>query len=74
VCFAGVGATGLASWHIAGDRSNASVVGAAAGAPGSQDEVFLAAHEAAQAQRDSQGRLIHANYHSAPRPPLDNGH
>ena len=41
----------------AGDRSNTSVVGAAAGPPGAQDEVFLAAHEAAQAQRDSQGKL-----------------
>ncbi|XP_031787154.1 longitudinals lacking protein, isoforms F/I/K/T isoform X10 [Nasonia vitripennis] len=45
---------GMPSWHIAGDRSNASVVGAAAG-PGAGDEVFLAAAEAAQAQRDSQG-------------------
>ncbi|XP_031787164.1 longitudinals lacking protein, isoforms H/M/V isoform X19 [Nasonia vitripennis] len=44
---------GMPSWHIAGDRSNASVVGAAAG-PGAGDEVFLAAAEAAQAQRDSQ--------------------
>lgn len=63
----------MPSWHIAGDRSNASVVGAAAG-PGAGDEVFLAAAEAAQAQRDSQGRLIHANYHSASLPPADNGH
>ncbi|XP_031787158.1 longitudinals lacking protein, isoforms H/M/V isoform X11 [Nasonia vitripennis] len=46
---------GMPSWHIAGDRSNASVVGAAAG-PGAGDEVFLAAAEAAQAQRDSQDK------------------
>ncbi|KAJ8686854.1 hypothetical protein QAD02_022648, partial [Eretmocerus hayati] len=45
---------GMATWHMAGDRSNPGVVGAAGG-PGAQDEVFLAAHEAAQAQRDSQG-------------------
>ncbi|XP_058795885.1 longitudinals lacking protein, isoforms A/B/D/L isoform X9 [Phymastichus coffea] len=45
---------GMAHWHMAGDRSNTSV-GAAAGAPGVNDEVFLAAQEAAQAQRDSQG-------------------
>ncbi|XP_058795893.1 sex determination protein fruitless isoform X16 [Phymastichus coffea] len=44
---------GMAHWHMAGDRSNTSV-GAAAGAPGVNDEVFLAAQEAAQAQRDSQ--------------------
>ncbi|XP_044008751.1 longitudinals lacking protein isoform X7 [Aphidius gifuensis] len=44
---------GLAAWHVSGDRSNASgVVGAA---PGANDEVFLAAQEAAQAHRDSQG-------------------
>ncbi|XP_031787159.1 longitudinals lacking protein, isoforms H/M/V isoform X12 [Nasonia vitripennis] len=48
---------GMPSWHIAGDRSNASVVGAAAG-PGAGDEVFLAAAEAAQAQRDSQDTPI----------------
>ncbi|XP_044008781.1 longitudinals lacking protein isoform X27 [Aphidius gifuensis] len=43
---------GLAAWHVSGDRSNASgVVGAA---PGANDEVFLAAQEAAQAHRDSQ--------------------
>ncbi|XP_031787160.1 longitudinals lacking protein, isoforms A/B/D/L isoform X13 [Nasonia vitripennis] len=47
---------GMPSWHIAGDRSNASVVGAAAG-PGAGDEVFLAAAEAAQAQRDSQATI-----------------
>ncbi|XP_014607739.1 PREDICTED: longitudinals lacking protein, isoform G-like isoform X28 [Polistes canadensis] len=47
---------GLATWHVTGDRSNASgVVGSVAGAPGTTDEVFLAAQEAAQAHRDSQG-------------------
>ncbi|XP_011298997.1 longitudinals lacking protein, isoforms A/B/D/L isoform X22 [Fopius arisanus] len=46
---------GLAAWHVTGDRSNAGgVVGAVAGAPGANDEVFLAAQEAAQAHRDSQ--------------------
>ncbi|XP_058795890.1 longitudinals lacking protein, isoforms A/B/D/L isoform X13 [Phymastichus coffea] len=48
---------GMAHWHMAGDRSNTSV-GAAAGAPGVNDEVFLAAQEAAQAQRDSQEKPI----------------
>ncbi|XP_032456428.1 longitudinals lacking protein, isoforms A/B/D/L isoform X16 [Nasonia vitripennis] len=53
---------GMPSWHIAGDRSNASVVGAAAG-PGAGDEVFLAAAEAAQAQRDSQVAFdIHSEF------------
>ncbi|XP_044008761.1 longitudinals lacking protein, isoforms A/B/D/L isoform X14 [Aphidius gifuensis] len=47
---------GLAAWHVSGDRSNASgVVGAA---PGANDEVFLAAQEAAQAHRDSQDPSI----------------
>ncbi|KAK0163067.1 hypothetical protein PV327_006778 [Microctonus hyperodae] len=46
---------GLAAWHVSGDRSNAGgVVGSVAGAPGTTDEVFLAAQEAAQAHRDSQ--------------------
>ncbi|XP_012261712.2 longitudinals lacking protein, isoforms A/B/D/L isoform X17 [Athalia rosae] len=50
---------GLASWHVTGDRSNAGgVVGAVGGTPGTTDEVFLAAQEAAQAHRDSQGRRI----------------
>ncbi|XP_015109615.1 longitudinals lacking protein isoform X21 [Diachasma alloeum] len=50
---------GLAAWHVTGDRSNAGgVVGAVAGAPGANDEVFLAAQEAAQAHRDSQGLYI----------------
>jgi hypothetical protein len=56
---------GLGSWHVTGDRSNAGgVVGAVAGAPGANDEVFLAAQEAAQAHRDSQGRLILIIYQS----------
>ncbi|XP_074112503.1 uncharacterized protein LOC141536125 isoform X9 [Cotesia typhae] len=48
---------GLGSWHVTGDRSNAGgVVGSVvAGAPGSNDEVFMQAQEAAQAHRDSQG-------------------
>ncbi|XP_076172951.1 uncharacterized protein LOC143149450 isoform X27 [Ptiloglossa arizonensis] len=46
---------GLGAWHMTGDRSNAGgVVGSVAGAPGTTDEVFLAAQEAAQAHRDSQ--------------------
>ncbi|XP_046142398.1 protein jim lovell-like isoform X14 [Osmia bicornis bicornis] len=49
---------GIGAWHVTGDRSNAGgVVGSVAGAPGTTDEVFLAAQEAAQAHRDSQGRL-----------------
>ncbi|XP_011639997.1 longitudinals lacking protein, isoforms N/O/W/X/Y isoform X5 [Pogonomyrmex barbatus] len=53
---------GLGSWHVTGDRSNAGgVVGSVAGAAGTTDEVFLAAQEAAQAHRDSQG----ATYSSA---------
>ncbi|XP_020720363.1 longitudinals lacking protein-like isoform X12 [Bombus affinis] len=55
---------GIGAWHVTGDRSNAGgVVGSVAGAPGTTDEVFLAAQEAAQAHRDSQGR---------PLPPYDN--
>ncbi|XP_015587125.1 modifier of mdg4 isoform X5 [Cephus cinctus] len=50
---------GLAAWHVTGDRSNAGgVVGSVAGAPGTNDEVFLAAQEAAQAHRDSQEYLV----------------
>ncbi|XP_012270368.1 longitudinals lacking protein isoform X23 [Orussus abietinus] len=50
---------GLAAWHVTGDRSNAGgVVGSVAGAPGTTDEVFLAAQEAAQAHRDSQGHAL----------------
>ncbi|XP_011160487.1 longitudinals lacking protein isoform X35 [Solenopsis invicta] len=50
---------GLGSWHVTGDRSNAGgVVGSVvAGAPGTTDEVFLQAQEAAQAHRDSQDYL-----------------
>lgn len=55
--------SGLAAWHVSGDRSNAGGgVGSVAGAPGATDEVFLAAQEAAQAHRDSQGRLILVDY------------
>ncbi|XP_032662667.1 longitudinals lacking protein, isoforms F/I/K/T-like isoform X6 [Odontomachus brunneus] len=47
---------GLGAWHVTGDRSNAGgVVGSVGGAPGTADEVFLAAQEAVQAHRDSQG-------------------
>ncbi|XP_053594300.1 sex determination protein fruitless isoform X9 [Microplitis demolitor] len=50
---------GIASWHVTGDRSNAGgVVGSVAGAPGSNDEVFMAAQEAANAHRDSQDSKI----------------
>ncbi|XP_034185315.1 uncharacterized protein LOC117606608 isoform X8 [Osmia lignaria lignaria] len=54
---------GIGAWHVTGDRSNAGgVVGSVAGAPGTTDEVFLAAQEAAQAHRDSQGfKLIAAS-------------
>ncbi|XP_034185371.1 uncharacterized protein LOC117606608 isoform X15 [Osmia lignaria lignaria] len=49
---------GIGAWHVTGDRSNAGgVVGSVAGAPGTTDEVFLAAQEAAQAHRDSQGNF-----------------
>ncbi|XP_076477623.1 uncharacterized protein LOC117160031 isoform X21 [Bombus vancouverensis nearcticus] len=58
---------GIGAWHVTGDRSNAGgVVGSVAGAPGTTDEVFLAAQEAAQAHRDSQVdrsfRLLYGNY------------
>ncbi|XP_053594309.1 protein tramtrack, beta isoform isoform X17 [Microplitis demolitor] len=50
---------GIASWHVTGDRSNAGgVVGSVAGAPGSNDEVFMAAQEAANAHRDSQEYIV----------------
>ncbi|XP_011343731.1 longitudinals lacking protein isoform X5 [Ooceraea biroi] len=51
---------GLGAWHVTGDRSNAGgVVGSVAGAPGTTDEVFLAAQEAAQqAHRDSQDAMF----------------
>ncbi|XP_076663701.1 uncharacterized protein LOC143366472 [Andrena cerasifolii] len=39
---------GTGVWHVTGDRNNArGVVGSVAGAPGTTDEVFLAAQEAA---------------------------
>ncbi|XP_011160490.1 longitudinals lacking protein isoform X36 [Solenopsis invicta] len=55
---------GLGSWHVTGDRSNAGgVVGSVvAGAPGTTDEVFLQAQEAAQAHRDSQGLFSWEDY------------
>ncbi|XP_076753787.1 uncharacterized protein LOC143425135 isoform X2 [Xylocopa sonorina] len=50
---------GIGAWHITGDRSNAVGGGVGSvGAPGTTDDVFLAAQEAVQAQRDSQGTLI----------------
>ncbi|XP_076753796.1 uncharacterized protein LOC143425135 isoform X3 [Xylocopa sonorina] len=46
---------GIGAWHITGDRSNAVGGGVGSvGAPGTTDDVFLAAQEAVQAQRDSQ--------------------
>ncbi|XP_076172939.1 uncharacterized protein LOC143149450 isoform X16 [Ptiloglossa arizonensis] len=55
---------GLGAWHMTGDRSNAGgVVGSVAGAPGTTDEVFLAAQEAAQAHRDSQEPMYLAPHH-----------
>ncbi|XP_076172946.1 uncharacterized protein LOC143149450 isoform X23 [Ptiloglossa arizonensis] len=61
---------GLGAWHMTGDRSNAGgVVGSVAGAPGTTDEVFLAAQEAAQAHRDSQDfrPIILGKYHGVVR-------
>ncbi|XP_018352576.1 PREDICTED: longitudinals lacking protein, isoforms N/O/W/X/Y isoform X6 [Trachymyrmex septentrionalis] len=46
---------GMGSWHVTGDRSNAGGVVGSVATPGTGDEVFLAAQEAAQAHRDSQG-------------------
>ncbi|XP_014607746.1 PREDICTED: protein jim lovell-like isoform X35 [Polistes canadensis] len=64
---------GLATWHVTGDRSNASgVVGSVAGAPGTTDEVFLAAQEAAQAHRDSQD-LFSWTMANEDRPSIING-
>ncbi|XP_076754193.1 uncharacterized protein LOC143425135 isoform X49 [Xylocopa sonorina] len=49
---------GIGAWHITGDRSNAVGGGVGSvGAPGTTDDVFLAAQEAVQAQRDSQGPM-----------------
>ncbi|XP_015516485.1 longitudinals lacking protein, isoforms A/B/D/L isoform X11 [Neodiprion lecontei] len=70
---------GLASWHVTGDRSNAGgVVGAVGGTPGTTDEVFLAAQEAAQAHRDSQGNhgyldfMRHVKYSEMEKHPCPN--
>ncbi|KYN03480.1 Longitudinals lacking protein, isoforms A/B/D/L [Cyphomyrmex costatus] len=46
---------GMGSWHVTGDRSNAGGVVGSVATSGAGDEVFLAAQEAAQAHRDSQG-------------------
>ncbi|XP_018363304.1 PREDICTED: longitudinals lacking protein isoform X7 [Trachymyrmex cornetzi] len=54
---------GMGSWHVTGDRSNAGGVVGSVAAPGTGDEVFLAAQEAAQAHRDSQGRFLEP-YHA----------
>ncbi|XP_078043278.1 uncharacterized protein LOC144473355 isoform X2 [Augochlora pura] len=63
---------GIGAWHVTGDRSNAGgVVGSVAGAPGSTDEVFLAAQEAAQAHRDSQvarKRVTLSSMEAKPKP------
>ncbi|XP_043789505.1 longitudinals lacking protein isoform X24 [Apis laboriosa] len=57
---------GIGAWHVTGDRSNAGgVVGSVAGAPGTTDEVFLAAQEAAQAHRDSQVCFQEADFSHA---------
>ncbi|XP_033358881.1 protein jim lovell-like isoform X7 [Bombus vosnesenskii] len=71
---------GIGAWHVTGDRSNAGgVVGSVAGAPGTTDEVFLAAQEAAQAHRDSQGdrlddllRVAHSRKYARKRDKLYN--
>ncbi|XP_043251827.1 longitudinals lacking protein-like isoform X6 [Colletes gigas] len=64
---------GIGAWHVTGDRSNAGgVVGSVAGAPGTTDEVFLAAQEAAQAHRDSQGLLATMLLSQDIHQPLDN--
>ncbi|XP_076753873.1 uncharacterized protein LOC143425135 isoform X12 [Xylocopa sonorina] len=50
---------GIGAWHITGDRSNAVGGGVGSvGAPGTTDDVFLAAQEAVQAQRDSQELFV----------------
>ncbi|XP_034185436.1 uncharacterized protein LOC117606608 isoform X23 [Osmia lignaria lignaria] len=64
---------GIGAWHVTGDRSNAGgVVGSVAGAPGTTDEVFLAAQEAAQAHRDSQ-EATYYRYHGRTAGSLYNG-
>ncbi|XP_053996846.1 longitudinals lacking protein, isoforms N/O/W/X/Y-like isoform X2 [Hylaeus anthracinus] len=66
---------GIGAWHVTGDRSNAGgVVGSVAGAPGTTDEVFLAAQEAAQAHRDSQGHRDGPRYSYRPFAFVDEGH
>ncbi|XP_018363301.1 PREDICTED: longitudinals lacking protein, isoforms A/B/D/L isoform X4 [Trachymyrmex cornetzi] len=61
---------GMGSWHVTGDRSNAGGVVGSVAAPGTGDEVFLAAQEAAQAHRDSQDSLygqIHSSSYVHPQ-------
>ncbi|XP_076395652.1 uncharacterized protein LOC100880436 isoform X22 [Megachile rotundata] len=66
---------GIGAWHVTGDRSNAGgVVGSVAGAPGTTDEVFLAAQEAAQAHRDSQGTMDIPRSSSFPNDALSTEH
>ncbi|XP_076753831.1 uncharacterized protein LOC143425135 isoform X7 [Xylocopa sonorina] len=64
---------GIGAWHITGDRSNAVGGGVGSvGAPGTTDDVFLAAQEAVQAQRDSQewnGSSSHSKMNAAKCPP-----
>ncbi|XP_018310297.1 longitudinals lacking protein isoform X4 [Mycetomoellerius zeteki] len=65
---------GMGSWHVTGDRSNAGGVVGSVAAPGTGDEVFLAAQEAAQAHRDSQGMgallsLLRSNIKQQPQQP-----
>ncbi|XP_011052790.1 PREDICTED: longitudinals lacking protein, isoform G isoform X5 [Acromyrmex echinatior] len=57
---------GMGSWHVTGDRSNAGGVVGSVAAPGTGDEVFLAAQEAAQAHRDSQGRTKRRSRNALP--------
>jgi len=58
----------MGSWHVTGDQSNAGGVVGSVATPGTGDEVFLAAQEAAQAHRDSQGRLSGFMFHLPPAP------
>ncbi|XP_018363300.1 PREDICTED: longitudinals lacking protein isoform X3 [Trachymyrmex cornetzi] len=65
---------GMGSWHVTGDRSNAGGVVGSVAAPGTGDEVFLAAQEAAQAHRDSQGMgallsLLRSDFKQQPQQP-----
>ncbi|XP_076222203.1 uncharacterized protein LOC116434039 isoform X22 [Nomia melanderi] len=60
---------GMSAWHVIRDRNNAGgVVGSVAGATGPTDEVFLAAQEAAQAHRDSQGLVYYSPLTGLPFP------